>query len=628
MIHDPKSLANLGRIATLLTGISKHEGNQLKLYASNVSLRMSHLGCETLEEYLWEALNDTNEYGRLISSVSIHTTSWFREQSHFEKIKMQVQKMLAQGQRDFSILSLPCSSGQEVYSLAFVLETLSQSHAFNYRIYGIDIDPYSISVARNGIYSQSDLNKIPTDYHSMLTLSKDKNFDLFAINKSIREKVQFDVGSAFDVTPKNHNFDFILCRNFMIYLQKEEIANLVSRLDKWLKKEGLLLLGHSESSIELPEEYISCGSAVYQKGLLRKSETNKVSSHEPSIEKKPQAKRLKEQSRVLIIEDSPTIQKALFKFYSSIHLIPIVVSSVEEGEKQISKFSFELISLDLHLPGKDGDIWLEEYRIRDKKTPVVIVSDTNPKDASKTLAALTSGAQDYLVKSELFRDYSESKMRIEAILNARKDTTTVEPDKATPIPNFIPDAILIGASTGGPSALKKALKGVSCNCPPIIVIQHIASEFMKPFNENLVKGTDLSLGTLDGQPLKAGHIYAPNEELHLGLSRSSKGITLHTSDDPEIHSHKPAIDFTFHSAAQTKMKFLSILLTGMGRDGAKGMLALKQSGNITIAQSKDDCVIFGMPKEAILMGGALSAESLTEINSRIKSIPVNVRGAA
>ncbi len=170
-----------------------------------------------------------------------------------------------------------------------------------------------------------------------------------------------------------------------------------------------------------------------------------------------------------------------------------------------------------------------------------------------------------------------------------------------PNPAFRPELIVIGASTGGPQALSQVLSGVgSPNCPPIIIVQHIAAKFAHGFAENVSGHSGLKLGdTKDGTVLQKGHIYVSELDCHLGVELTTAGHVIRQVKKPAINGHRPSVDYLFTSVIDSAKKTLAILLSGMGHDGCIGMEQLHINGAYTMAQSEKDCVVFGMPKEAI-----------------------------
>jgi two-component system chemotaxis response regulator CheB len=194
-------------------------------------------------------------------------------------------------------------------------------------------------------------------------------------------------------------------------------------------------------------------------------------------------------------------------------------------------------------------------------------------------------------------------------------------------PSFAPDYILVGASTGGTDALVKFLASMPHNCPPVIVVQHISTAFAKAFADRLSLASGLSLGAIPGDwPLKSRTLYMATGDYHIAMKRvgSSPPRLILSNALPE-HSCRPSVDVLFRSAAAADIRGVAVLLTGMGRDGALGLLELKEAGVYTMAQDEASCVVYGMPKEAVRLGAVDISGTIEdlrqEINRQLKLPP-------
>ncbi len=173
---------------------------------------------------------------------------------------------------------------------------------------------------------------------------------------------------------------------------------------------------------------------------------------------------------------------------------------------------------------------------------------------------------------------------------------TLEPTR----PGFMPKLILVGASTGGPQALAETLWSLPPDCPPVVIAQHISSPFALHFAERLAEVSGLKLGRMgDEEPLLQGHLYSANADQHIGVHKVGAHYLRINDNSPGINGHRPSVDFLFRSARALAPECIVILLSGMGRDGALEFGELFRGGAYAIAQSENDCVVFGMPKEVI-----------------------------
>jgi len=257
---------------------------------------------------------------------------------------------------------------------------------------------------------------------------------------------------------------------------------------------------------------------------------------------------------------------------------------------------------------------------------VVILSDSDPKDAEIVFGALENGAQDYIMKSYLNSNKDLFLERIQGLIRSKKGAKAVSGLRSKnlmDLKRINPEVILIGASTGGPEALCRVLNEVgSKDSVPIVVVQHINHSFARPFAQRLASVAKLEIHEpKNGELLQRGRIYLAYDHYHIGLLRTEQGLTLKISQDEPVHGHRPAVDYLFSSAAKAKARSVAFLLTGMGRDGAQGMVELFQTGlchNVT--QNEESCVVYGMPKEALMRGASHQQGSTEEIHDWMKKV--------
>lgn len=180
------------------------------------------------------------------------------------------------------------------------------------------------------------------------------------------------------------------------------------------------------------------------------------------------------------------------------------------------------------------------------------------------------------------------------------------------------DLILLGASTGGTEVLAKFVSSLPQDCPPVILVQHISEGFAKDFGNRLSKLSGLRLGKItENELIKNGHIYLSLGDYHIGLREDNSGMRLTLNKKPPITGHRPSIDFLFQSSAKVSGKIFAALFTGMGKDGAQGLLDLRQRGAYTCAQDEQSSTVFGMPKEAIKIGAAQHVGNPVEIRKHL-----------
>lgn len=594
-----------------VTGTCQQGQYRREVLAANVERRIRYVGARSLASYLAHATNDSKEGELLMSALTIHTTSWFREAPHFKKLEEAVrQKIVDQRLSSLNVLCAGCSTGEEVYSIALTLERLrAEFPGFDYHVLGIDIDPISVAQAGRGIFGAVAFSLIPDEYKPFCVIGRGEKRSFFAPSAEVRKRCSFEVGDIRSVSQgRRDSFDGIFCRNVLIYFKPEDIGSLVSSLLGTLKVDGALFLGHSESVDAGMYGLRFLGDSTY----IKRRVFGEVSLHNEAA------------CRVLVVDDSPVARKAIEKSLEKAGLVAFSVASAEEASEFLEKHVVDVITLDVSMPGLDGPTWLSSRRLAGLGVPVVIVSESGASQAVSILGALENGAQDYIEKSAVqAADFAD---RIVAISKSYRPhgqqrnvvRSVVSPKSA--IRRERPDVILIGASTGGTEAVMKVLDSMTPQCPPILLVQHISAYFARAFAQRVAQYANLKLGVVaDGTLLEAGHVYVADDDRHLGIAGRRGRLSILRSDSPPVNRHRPSVDFLFKSAAViSNLKVSAVLLTGMGADGAQGMRELHDKGAVTFAQDEQSCVVFGMPREAIALGAADVIASPWEIRQQLQ----------
>ncbi len=233
-----------------VTGTCQEGSYRREVLASNVERRIRYVGAPSLRSYLSFALRDETEEELLISALTIHTTSWFRELPHFQKLEETVrQKITDHKIRSIRVLCAGCSTGEEAYSIALTLEKIRRAFpGFEYRVEGVDIDPLSIATASRGVYGEIAFPLIPKKYRAYCVVGRGTRQGLFAPNKEVRRRCSFSVRDLRNIsTGEGRLFDCIFCRNVLIYFKSEDVTSIVNKLLSVLHGDGTLFLGHSEA---------------------------------------------------------------------------------------------------------------------------------------------------------------------------------------------------------------------------------------------------------------------------------------------------------------------------------------------------------------------------------------------
>ena len=274
----------------------------------------------------------------------------------------------------------------------------------------------------------------------------------------------------------------------------------------------------------------------------------------------------------------------------------------------------------------DGLEFLERL-MRLRPMPVVMVSSYTEAGSDTTLKALELGAVEFIGKPRVepghsLDDYAQElaeKIRAAKGARLRKPPAAAQPVPSVPRGVATNKIIFVGASTGGTEALKHFLLGMPADCPPILVVQHMPETFTASFAKRLDSlCAPRVIESKGNEKVEAGTVYIAPGHSHLQVRKTASGLVTELLQTPPVNRHRPAVDVLFHSAAQlVGRNALGVILTGMGKDGAQGMLAMHQAGARTYGQDEASCVVYGMPREAAQIGAVDEVVSLDEMSRRV-----------
>ncbi|OAT32186.1 chemotaxis response regulator/protein-glutamate methylesterase [Buttiauxella brennerae ATCC 51605] len=332
---------------------------------------------------------------------------------------------------------------------------------------------------------------------------------------------------------------------------------------------------------------------------------------------------------VLCVDDSALMRQIMTEIVNSHDDMEMVATAPDPlvARDLIKKFNPDVLTLDVEMPRMDGLDFLEKL-MRLRPMPVVMVSSLTGKGSEVTLRALELGAIDFVTKPQLgIREgmlaYSETiaeKVRTaaKAKLAARAPVAAPTAIKAGPLLSS-EKLIAIGASTGGTEAIRHVLQPLPLSSPAVLITQHMPPGFTRSFADRLNKLCQIAVKEAeDGERVLPGHAYIAPGDKHMELARSGANYQIKIHDGPPVNRHRPAVDVLFHSVAKfAGRNAVGVILTGMGNDGAAGMLAMHKAGAWTIAQNEASCVVFGMPREAINSGGVSEVVDLSEISQQM-----------
>jgi two-component system, chemotaxis family, protein-glutamate methylesterase/glutaminase len=332
--------------------------------------------------------------------------------------------------------------------------------------------------------------------------------------------------------------------------------------------------------------------------------------------------------RVLVVDDSATMRGMIAALLSSDPGITVVgeASNPLEARDAIKALNPDVITLDVEMPKMDGLEFLDKI-MRLRPMPVIMVSTLTSKGAAATIKALEIGALDCVAKPspENRRSFEElpGKVKMAANTKPRPRGNAAAAAQHDTRPGYEPDGhlVAIGASTGGVEALIAILTQFPRNCPPTVVTLHMPSPFTTTFAQRLDRlcAPKVTEAT-DGTPIVPGQIFlAPGGAAHLEVTGSSL-LRCHLRVGDLVGGHRPSVDVLFNSVARTcRAGAMGVILTGMGRDGAAGLLAMRRAGAQTIGQTESTCVVYGMPKVAFEMGAVEKQVPLNKIGAEILS---------
>lgn len=332
--------------------------------------------------------------------------------------------------------------------------------------------------------------------------------------------------------------------------------------------------------------------------------------------------------RVLIVDDSATIRKLLAAILARDPMLEVVGEAPEPAiaREMIKQLNPDVLTLDVEMPNMNGLEFLEKI-MRLRPMPVVMVSTLTERGAEVTLDALALGAVDYFAKPthnvasalDLAAEELIAKVKAAALARHKLRIPRPAPQAAAIGAPFRKKLIAIGASTGGVEALIEVLSHFPADCPPTVVTQHMPAGFTASFARRLDRlSAPMVLEAFDGAVLEPGHVYlAPGGAAHLEVTgRTTWRCRL--IDDGLTSGHRPSVDRLFHSVAKAAGdQGVGALLTGMGRDGAEGLLAMRKAGAATIGQDEASAIVYGMPRAAFEAGAVMRQFSLEKIGGEI-----------
>jgi two-component system chemotaxis response regulator CheB len=338
--------------------------------------------------------------------------------------------------------------------------------------------------------------------------------------------------------------------------------------------------------------------------------------------------------RVLIVDDSALIRSLLTEIINQYPDMETVgaASNPLIAREMIKTLNPDVLTLDVEMPKMDGLTFLEKL-MRLRPMPVLMISSLTEQGSEAALKALEIGAVDFLAKPKLgivdgLQNYSDEiaeKIRVAFQTRVSQRAVVRQPVQGLPTIggkiSTTEKIIAVGASTGGTEAIKEFLLRMPPDAPGIVIAQHMPEAFTKSFAARLDSLCKVTVKEAEGEErILPGHVYIAPGHSHLKVKRSGANYMTELSQSPPVNHHRPSVEVLFRSVAEYAGKnAIGVMLTGMGKDGAVGMLEMRQAGAYNFAQNEATCVVFGMPREAIAIGAVDEIVPIQEMTEHVLS---------
>lgn len=339
--------------------------------------------------------------------------------------------------------------------------------------------------------------------------------------------------------------------------------------------------------------------------------------------------------KVLVVDDSALMRALLTEIINEAPDLEVVGAAPDPlaAREMIKTLNPDVLTLDVEMPKMDGLEFLGRL-MRLRPMPVVMISSLTARGSEVTLQALELGAVDFVAKpraesAPLLKAHAEEireKIRAARGARLRGSLPVAQPAArpasvvaATPQRVLNESLIAIGASTGGTEAIKEVLTALPEEVPGVVIVQHMPESFTPSFAKRLDSLSRLKVVEAQGgEKILPGHAYLAPGHSHLLVRRNGGGYVTELSKSDPVNRHRPAVDVLFHSVAEgLGQKAVGVILTGMGKDGARGMLEMREAGSWNIGQDQESCVVYGMPREAAMVGALNEVAPISEIAARI-----------
>lgn len=339
--------------------------------------------------------------------------------------------------------------------------------------------------------------------------------------------------------------------------------------------------------------------------------------------------------RVLVIDDSAFMRAVLARIINAAPDMEVVGAAPDAivALEMIESLAPDVLTLDVEMPRMNGLEFLARLMKR-RPMPVVMISSLTARGSEVTLRALELGAVDFIAKpraesAALLQGYADEvrdKIRAARGAHLRRPLAAAPPEPAraeaaagVPSRVLAEKLVAIGASTGGTEAIKEVIARLPAEVPGIVMVQHMPEAFTPSFAKRLDSlGAVRVVESKGGERIQPGHAYLAPGHSHLLVRKSGAGWVTELARSEPVNRHRPSVDVLFHSVAkEVGRNAIGVILTGMGKDGAQGMLAMRRAGAWNIGQDQESCVVYGMPREAAQVGAVAEVAGLSGVAARI-----------
>lgn len=330
---------------------------------------------------------------------------------------------------------------------------------------------------------------------------------------------------------------------------------------------------------------------------------------------------MSEKKKVLLVDDSFFVTSALERYLNEEPSLGVVgvAHNGFEAVKKAKELKPDVVLMDLMMSDMDGSAAVKEI-MRNHPVPILIFSGVSEEGAKLTFDALDAGAVDFIPKPKDGKSLLSIKDELVEKILAAAETDIGKRWRITSCPSFPYRFICVGVSTGGPNALSKLLSSLPGNFPvAILVVQHISELYTAHLAKRLDSISLLEVKEAEaGALIEPGTVYIAPGDYHMTVSNRGKRLRL--SKAPPVNGFRPSVDVLFKSAAESGCKVMGIILTGMGSDGLEGARAIKEKGGFIVAQNKESCIVYGMPRVVVEAGLADKVLSIEKIGPYLNSL--------